>query len=186
MNFDLQLVPRTSELGRLKNEAGDSSTRPNALEYDPDPTTLVNVRIDTVQYGAYGDQPAALIIFRFIARFRSGWKRIRKFHLRIEFHNQAPGYGAAAPKVLVLKPEDVRGKIFTEERSNSASGGLDVPPGPTGATVHVSEEMARKITREYELRLTGWRSSSNTASDNVLVWDCDCFPMVLACHPPGS
>jgi len=173
MDFDVQLVPRTGELKTLHNEVGEPSTRQNALEYDPDPYTLINVRIDTVQYGTYDSEPAALIVFRFIARFRSGSRRIRSFHLRIEFHNQAEVAGAAAPKVRTLKPEDVRGKIFTEERSNTISGGLDVPIGPNSATIHVGDEVARKINREYELKLTGWLTSSNSGSDNVLVWDCE-------------
>lgn len=173
MEFDLRLEPRSNELKILHNEAGDASTRENALEYDPNPFTLINVRIETVQYSTYNGDPAALIVFRFIARFRSGFRRIRNFHLRTEFNNQDLLANVPAPKIRRFRPEDVRGKIFTEERTNTVSGELDLPLGPSGGTLGIGDEVASSIKREYELRLTGWLTNSGSASDNVLVWDCE-------------
>lgn len=173
MDFELQLEARPGELKVLHNEAGSSATRLNALEYDPNPRTLINVRIETVQYGSYDGSPAALIVLKFIVRFRPGSRRIKNFHVEIKFSNQTETAGSPSPAVLKLKPEDMRGRIFTEERSNTFTGGMEVPLGPPGApTLSVSDEVARKINREYELRLMGWRKSSPTAIDDVLVWDC--------------
>jgi hypothetical protein len=175
MEFDLELQPRSGELRPLHNELGSSATRENALEYDPDPTTLINVRIDTVQYGLYGGKPAVLIILRFIFKFRAGSKRIRNFHINIEFRNLGgAGHGAVSyhPKVMQLAPEEMRGRIFTEERANTVTAGAEVPLGPSGGKIHVDDEMARKINREYELKLSGWKKGSDVGTDNVLVWDC--------------
>ena len=175
MEFVLDLQPKTGELRPQHNEPGKSSTRENALEYDPDEYTLINVRIDTVQYGLYDGKPAALIIFRFIIKFRPGSRRIKNFHINIEFRKQgtsADGETSSHPMVMQLAPEERRGKIFTEERGNTVTAGAEVPLGPTGGKIHVDDEIARKINREYELKLSGWRKSSDVATDNVLVWDC--------------
>lgn len=77
------------------------------------------------------------------------------------------------PKVIKLAPKERRGKIFTEERSNTVTAGVEIPLSPSGTKVHVDHELARKVNREYELRLSGWKRSSETATDNVVVWDCD-------------
>ncbi|KAF4627853.1 hypothetical protein G7Y89_g10297 [Cudoniella acicularis] len=173
MEFSLELQPKAGQLRPQHNHPGESSTRENALEYDPDEKTLVNVRIDTVQYGLDNGKPAALIILRFIFKFRPAYKRIRNFHVNIEFRKQSgSGENTPHPKVIKLAPEELRGKIFTEERSNTLTAGGQLPLGPTGATLHVDEEMARKITREYELKLSGWKKSSDVATDNVVIWDC--------------
>ena len=175
MEFVLDLQAKAGELRPQHNEPGQSSTRENALEYDPNEYTLINLRIDTVQYGLYEGEPAALIIFRFIIKFRLGSRRIRNFHVNIEFRKQGTrgeGESSSHPKVMQLAPEERRGKIFTEERGNTITAGAEVPLGPTGAKVHVDDEIARKINREYELKLSGWKKSSDVATDNVLVWDC--------------
>ena len=36
----------------------------------------------------------------------------------------------------------------------------------------MGDEIARKINREQELKLSRWKNSSDVATDNVLVWDC--------------
>jgi hypothetical protein len=175
MEFDLDMQPRSGELRPQHNEPGSSATRENALEYDPNPSTLINVRIDTVQYGLYDSKPAVLIILRFIFKFRAGSKRIRNFHINIEFRNLGgAGHGAASshPKVMQLAPEERRGKIFTEERANTVQAGVDLPLGPSGGKIHLDDEMVKKINREYELKLSGWKKSSDFGTDNVLVWDC--------------
>lgn len=175
MDFVLDLQPQTGELRPQHNEPGKSSTRENAVEYDPDEHTLINVRIDTVQYGLYDGKPAALIIFRFIIKFRPGSRRIKNFHINIEFRKQVTsgeGETSSHPTVMRLAPEERRGKIFTEERGNTVTAGAEVPLGPTGGKLHVDDEIARKINREYELKLSGWKKSSDVTTDNVLVWDC--------------
>jgi hypothetical protein len=173
MEFHLELQPRSGELRPLHNEPGSSATRENALEYDPDPTTLINVRIDTVQYGHYGGKPAVLIILRLIFKFRAGSKRIRNFHINIEFRNLGEaGAASSHPKVMQLAPEEMRGRIFTEERANTVTAGAEVPLGPSGGKIHVDDEIVRKINREYELKLSGWKKGSGIGTDNVLVWDC--------------
>ncbi|KAH6702858.1 hypothetical protein DL95DRAFT_391240 [Leptodontidium sp. 2 PMI_412] len=173
MDFLLDLQPKAGQLRPQHNPPGESSTRENALEYDPDDKTLVNVRIDTVQYGLHSGNPAALIILRFIFKFRPASKRIRNFHINIEFRKHSEsGETTSHPKVIKLAPEELRGKIFTEERSNTLTAGGELPLGPTGATLHIDEEMARKINREYELKLSGWKKSSEVATDNVVIWDC--------------
>jgi hypothetical protein len=172
MEFSLDLQPKAGQLRPQHNPPSESSTRENALEYDPDEKTLVNVRIDTVQYGFYSGNPAAFIILRFIIKFRPAYKRIRNFHVNIEFRKQSGSGDTSHPKVIKLAPEELRGKLFTEERSNTLTAGGELPLGPTGATLHVDEEMARKINREYELKLSGWKKSSDVATDNVVIWDC--------------
>ena len=173
MDFLLDLQPKAGQLRPQHNPPGESSTRENALEYDPDDKTLVNVRIDTVQYGLHSGNPAALIILRFIFKFRPASKRIRNFHINIEFRKHSgSGETTSHPTVIKLAPEELRGKIFTEERSNTLTAGGELPLGPTGATLHIDEEMARKINREYELKLSGWKKSSEVATDNVVIWDC--------------
>lgn len=174
MDFSLDLEPKAGQLRPQHNQPGESSTRENALEYDPDERTLVNVRIDTVQYGTYDGKTAALILLHFKVKFRLA-KRIRNFHINIEFQNQSDnesGESKPHPKVIMLAPEELRGKIFTEERSNTATAGANVSLGPSGANLHLSEEMARTINREYELKLSGWKKSSDIATDNVVIWDC--------------
>jgi hypothetical protein len=173
MEFSLELHTKAGQLRPQHNEPGSSSTRENALEYDPNSKTLINIRIDTVQYGLYDGKPAALILLRFIFKFRPASKRIRNFNVRIEFHKQSKSApDTPHPKVIKLAPEEMRGKIFTEERSNTLTAGGELPLGPTGATLHIDEEMARKINREYELKLSGFKKSSDVASDNVVIWDC--------------
>jgi hypothetical protein len=175
MEFTLDLQPKAGELRPQHNQPGEPGTRENALEYDPDEKTLVNVRIDTVQYGLYDGNQAALILLRFIIKFRPASKRIKNFHINIEFRKQSTsenGENTSHPKVIKLAPEERRGKIFTEERSNTLNAGGELPLGPTGATLHIDEEMARKINREYELKLSGWKKSSDVATDNVVIWDC--------------
>jgi hypothetical protein len=158
MEFDLDFQPKAGELKPQHNKPGEFTTRENALEYDPDEYTMINVRIDTVQYGAYDGKPAALIIFRFIIKFRQGSRRIRNFHVNIEFRKQGTYEGnatASHPVVIQHAPEERRGKIFTEERGNTVSTGVELPLGPTEAKVHVDDEITRKINREYELKLSG-------------------------------
>jgi hypothetical protein len=70
---------------------------------------------------------------------------------------------------MQLAPEERRGKIFTEERGNTTAAGAEVPLGLTGGKVHVDDEIAGKINREYELKLSGWKKSSDVTTDNVLV-----------------
>ena len=171
MEISLDLQTQAGQLRPQHNAPGSTSTRENALEYDPDNKTLINIRIDTVQYGLYDGQPAALILVRFIFKFRPASKRIKNFNIRFEFHPQEAS--GQYPVVRSLAPEELRGKIFTQERSNTLTAGANVPLGPTGgASLHVDEEMARKINREYELKLMGYKTSTNLASDSVVVWDC--------------
>lgn len=174
MEFSLNLEPKAGQLRPQHNQPGESGTRENALEYDPDERTLVNVRIDTVQYGIYDEMPAALILLHFKVKFRPA-KRIRNFHINLEFRNQSDnesGEIKSHPRVIKLAPEELRGKIFTEERSTTSTAGADMPLGPTGANLHLNGEMASTINREYELKLSGWKKSSDIATDNVVVWDC--------------
>lgn len=110
---------------------------------------------------------------KFIAKFRSGSQRIRNFHLRIEFSNLVAIANVPAPKIRRLRSEYVKGKIFTEEHTNTLPGGLDLPLGPSGGTLSVGDEVASTIKSEFQLRLTGWLTSSGSGSDNVLVWDCE-------------
>ena len=175
MDFSIELQSSAGELRPQHNNPGETSTRENALEYDPDECTLINVRIETAQYGVYDGEAAALIIFRFHFKFRTGSRRIRNFNVQIDFRGNGTNAGVPGtshPKIKTLAPEERRGKIFTEERSNTTTAGAEVPLGPSGATINVSEEMARKINREYELRLNGWKKSSDAAVDNLLIWDC--------------
>jgi hypothetical protein len=171
MEITLNLQPQTGELRPQHNGLGRSSTRENVLEYDPDEHTLVNIRTDSVQYGTFDGQPAALVIFRFIFKFRPGFRRIRNFHVNVEFRKQN-ATTASHPKVLRFAPEERRGRIFAEERSNIGNAGVVLPPGRTGAKVKVDDGIARKINKEYEMKLSGWKKSSDVATDNVLVWDC--------------
>ncbi|KAF2265436.1 hypothetical protein CC78DRAFT_567651 [Lojkania enalia] len=171
MDFSLELRPSSGELRPQHNEPGQLSTRDNAVEYDPDEYTLVNIRIDSVQYGAFDGQPSALILMRFIFKFRPGSRRIRNFHVNIEFR-KPNATTASHPKVLRLAPEERRGKIFSEERASTVRAGAELPLSPGGGKLMVDDEVARKINREYELKLSGWKKSSDTATDNVLVWDC--------------
>lgn len=171
MEFTLNLQPETGELRPQRNGPGQSSTRENALEYDPDEYTLVNIRIDSVQYGTFDSNPAALIMIRFILKYRPGSRRIRNFHVKIEFRKQNAAT-AIHPKVLRFAPEERRGKIYAEERANSVKAGAALPVGIAGAKLEVDDELAHKINREYELKLSGWKKSSDVAPDNVLVWDC--------------
>lgn len=188
MDVTVALRPKTGELRPQKNPPGFSGTRDNALEYDPDDYTLVNIRTESVQYGKYAGQPAALIILRFIVRFRPGNKRLRSFHVSIEFSHPAPdsetgsdGVAAggiqAQPKVLAFAPEDCRGSLFTEERDTAVSLGLGMPLGVPGLSADwpdagVTVERSSKIVKEREMRLSGWRRSSANAVDNIVVWDC--------------
>jgi len=176
MEINLELHTKSGELKPQHNHPGEPITRDNVLEFDPNEYTLVNVRMETVQYGLFDTKPAALIILRFIVKFRSGYKRIRNFHINIEFSKDSASAAANTmphPKVMKLAPEERIGKIFTEERSNTVTAGVEIPLSPSGTKVHVDHELARKVNREYELRLSGWKRSSETATDNVVVWDCD-------------
>jgi len=170
MDITIPLQPNSGELRPQHNPPGFSGTRENALEHDPDDTTMVNIRVETIQYGKYAGQPAALIILRFIARFRPGIKRLRSFHISIEYRHDAEG--VEQPKVVALAPEDCRGKIFTEERESSASAELGVPLGLPDLTANAGIQRSSAMTREHEMRLSGWRRSSADASDNIAVWDC--------------
>lgn len=194
MEVTIPLSPKSGELRPQHNAANSSATRTNVLEYDPDDYTLVNIRADTVQYGTFDGEPAALIVLRFIVKFRPGNKRLRSFHVTIQF--RPPTVAAAAsgtmpapaptstpwPRVIALAPEERRGKLFTEERSVTGGGvlNLQVPAGPNGATVGpgVGGQRANKGSREYEMRLSGWIKSGEgpaggaAATDSVAVWDC--------------
>jgi hypothetical protein len=136
---------------------------------------LVNIRIETVQYGIHDGKAAALIVLRFIFKYRPGFKRIRSFHVNVEFSSCRASDStqpASFPKVANLAPEQCIGKIFIEEGRNTISPGAEVPFGPLGQTVQVNGEIAKRINTEYELNLNGWKKSSEAATDNVIVWDC--------------
>src|SRR2546430_9553313 len=105
VNFDLR--PKSGELRPQHNTPGESTTRENVLEFDPNEYTLVNIRIETVQYGKYDGKAAALIVLRFIFKFRPGYRRIRNFHVEIEFNRHGPSdtvNAASFPKVTNLAP----------------------------------------------------------------------------------
>jgi hypothetical protein len=74
MDFSIELQSSAGELRPQHNKPGETSTRENALEYDPDECTLINIRIETAQYGVYDGEAAALIIFRFYFKFRTGFQ----------------------------------------------------------------------------------------------------------------
>jgi len=179
MDVAIALHPKTGELRPQHNPPGFVGTRDNALEYDPDDYTIVNIRTESVQYGKYAGCSAALIILRFIVRFRPGNKRLRSFHVRIEFsqaaETEADGFVAGIdvqPKVLALAPEDCRGKLFTEQRDKTVSLGLGVPLGVPDLSADAGIEHGSTMVKEHEMRLSGWRASSANGVDNVAVWDC--------------
>jgi len=177
MEVSIPLRPKGGELRPQHNKPNSTDTRENVLEYDPDDYTLVNIRTETAQYGQYDGKPAALIILRFIVKFRPGNKRLRSFHVNIEFERCADAVGGGTggpdqtetPTVVVLAPEERRGKIYTEERSTAMSFGADVRAGPA---VHVGGERVSVLHKEYEMQLSGWKKSSGSGVDNVVVWDC--------------
>ncbi|KAK4456562.1 hypothetical protein QBC42DRAFT_281008 [Cladorrhinum samala] len=188
MEVTIPLHPKSGELRPMRNPPGFTGTREKALEYDPDDYTVVNVYVDTVQYGKYsGHASVALIILRFTVRFRPGNKRLRSFHIDIEFsrlHGEEDNNDMdPAPKVLALAPEDCRGKLFTEERDISTSLGLGLaaPLGGPSLEANAGIERSSTVFKEHEMRLSGWKrsgslsSSSSSAAavvDNFAVWDC--------------
>ncbi|KAH7140412.1 hypothetical protein B0J13DRAFT_557647 [Dactylonectria estremocensis] len=180
MEVSIALRPKSGELRPQHNESNSTLTRDNVLEYDPDDYTLVNIRTETVQYGQYDGRPAALIILRFIVKFRPGNKRLRSFHVNIEFQRCGDMDDAGTEgsdrsgilKVAVLAPEERRGKIYTEERSITTSAGMDVPLGLSAPAGHFGGERASTVHKEHEMRLSGWKKSSASGVDNVVVWDC--------------
>jgi len=181
MDIFVPLRPKADELGPRRNPPGAATTRDNVLEYDPDVYTLVNIRTETVQYGKYGGNFAALITLRFIIKFRPGHRRLRSFHVSIEFGNhettdQTDNHKERSPlelpRVRALAPEERRGRIFTEEREGDVSAGVDVPFGPSHGPAKVGLEWGKAMTREHEMKLSGWCKSSPRGTDNVVVWDC--------------
>jgi hypothetical protein len=175
MEVKIQLQPKAGELGPQHNPPGSSGTRENILEFDPNENTFVSIRAETVEYGLYDGKPAALIILKFVVRFRLGYNRLRSFHIDIAFEKHGDSRNDPAikqPRVVTLAPEDLRGKIFTEEATNTVSGGIGISLGPLAPNLQLSDEIARKINKQHELRLTGWKRSSKGAVDDVVVWDC--------------
>ncbi|KAK3386522.1 hypothetical protein B0H63DRAFT_540469 [Podospora didyma] len=85
---------------------------------------------------------------------RPGIKRLRSFHISIEFGHPTEGV-QEQPKVLALAPEDCRGKIFTDELESSGTLGTGVPLG------------VLDLTANAEIQ----RGSAN-AVDRIAVWDC--------------
>ena len=175
MDITVALRPKSGELRPQHNHPNTAATRENVLEYDPNDYTLVNIRTETVQYGKHNGQAAALIVLRCTVKFRPGHKRLRSFNVNIEF-GTAECAGADAspsmPKIARLAPEERRGKIFTEERNAGLSGGVHLASGVPGLSSQVEGSHASKADREHEMRLSGWKKSSESATDNVAVWDC--------------
>jgi hypothetical protein len=175
MDINFKLRPKDGQLRPQHNRLGESTTRENVLEFDPNDYTLANIRIETVQYGMHDGKAAALIVLRFIFKYRPGFKRIRSFHVNVEFSSCRASdtiHPVSFPKVVHLAPEQCAGRIFTVEGRDTISPGMEVPISPLGERVQVSDEMAKRINREYELNLNGWKKSSEAATDNVVVWDC--------------
>ncbi|KAM5361693.1 hypothetical protein ACJA88_014361 [Fusarium oxysporum] len=180
MELSIPLHPKSGELRPQHNQSNSAFTRDNVLEHNPDDYTLVNIRTETVQYGQHYGRPAALIILRFIVKFRPGNKRLRSFNIKIEFQRYSNPGGDSTnrtdrvgiPTVAVLAPEERRGKIYTEEQSTTISTSIDVPLGPSGPTSHVGGERASTVGKEHVMQLSGWKMSSESGVDNVVVWDC--------------
>jgi len=166
MEIEIELRPKSGELRPQHNKLGEPSTRANILEFDPNQHTLVNIRLETVQYGKYDGKAAALILLRFIIKFRYGYKRLRSFHVDIEFneHGTTQNRNSEPPKVISLGPEQQEGKIYTEEWGE--------PGGKGSQETSQNEGLAGRIEKEHEVKLMGWKRSSNSGTDNVAVWDC--------------
>lgn len=175
MDINVELRPKSGELRPQHNTPGEYTTRENVLEFDPDDSTLVNIRIETVQYGLYEGKAAALIVLQFIIQYRQGFKRIRSFNVNVEFSNSPKSdtsVPTSFPRVADLAPKQGTGRIFTEEGKNNINLQLEAPIDPLGQKIKVTDEIVRNINKEYELNLNGWKKSSKAATDNVVVWDC--------------
>jgi hypothetical protein len=166
MEIDIELRSKSGELKPQHNKSGEPSTRANILEFDPNQYTLVNIRLETVQYGKYDGKAAVLILLRFIIKFRYGHKRLRSFHVEIEFngHGITQNQKSEPPKVIGLAPEEREGKIFTEEWSEQGVKLWQETSQSDGRT--------GKTKIEREMKLMGWKRSANSGTDNVVVWDC--------------
>ncbi|KAI9865742.1 MAG: hypothetical protein M1824_000002 [Vezdaea acicularis] len=174
MDIGFELRPKSGELRPQHNVTGGPATRENMAEVEINEYTHVNARLETVQYGLYDGKPAALIILKFIFKYRPGLSRIRGFHVDIEFSKLERADGTAAspsPQIVKIAPEECTGELYTEERSNTVRAGASFPL-PSGALVHIDDETAKRFHRTYELKLSGWIKSSTLGSDTRAVWDC--------------
>jgi len=164
MDIEIELRPKHGELRPQYNPPGGPATRENILEFDPNSHTLVNIRRETVQYGTVEGNPAALIILRFIIKFRTGHKRLRSFHVEIDFHEHGapPTSKVNRTRVIALAPEEGGGRIFTTDRIISNTAQEKTQEGI----------VSKQSNKEHEVKLMGWKRSSGSGMDNVAVWDC--------------
>ncbi|PVF95459.1 hypothetical protein CPB86DRAFT_817188 [Serendipita vermifera] len=170
MDIVLELRPKDGELKFQRNDPDSTATRENAVEVDPNPYTLANIRIETVQYGQYDGKPAALLLLRFIFKYRPGFARIRSFHVDIEFGKYDSGDPSRDIRVMKLEPQDRLGEIFTEERTETVTAGAEL--GTSGVKPVINAELANKFNRTYQLKLNGWIAGTETVPDCLAVWDC--------------
>lgn len=171
MELDIELRPPSGELAIQRNSATDPENRENIHENEPDNFTLLNIRLEKAQYGQYSGQAACLLVFRFLFKFRAGSARIKKFHIRITFRKLPSDGSSAEPplRVMSIAPEDLYGDLFAEERSRTASIGTTIDQSST-FTGNLSFNSS--ITRKHQLKLSGWVTGAEGASDNTVVWDC--------------
>ena len=151
MDICLELKPKQGELRPQKNNPGQHITRENVAEYDPDESTLLNIRMETAQYGLYEAQPAILIVLRFIVKFRGGNRRIRSFNVNVEFSNHSDVEQIPSPSVKAFAPDDCDGTLF----------GLEDNP-----------DTSLVEQRRFLPTIEGWKKSSKDGPDNIVVWDC--------------